>query len=515
MLSEEKRKQLDGIVREMINKNEPDSNVQFVVDDFRKKYDAPIQQEPSKENIPFVPKLLEPIVRGTAKVGEFLGLKPLGTSIAEIISGAPQTFKPKQIVGSALQAGLLATPLGLPKTLLGKTLQFMGVGAGFGVGQALEEDKSVREIAKGAISGGVITGALPVIGKGVATIGKKAVRPIGEVISSILGQFIGKPPEVIKKAFSDPQIVAQAMANQKIPATIRVEAITMLDKLKTESKKAFRTGLEEQQKLHPFGKTGQILVKKEFGNIKDNISNLLRQHRVSIQSSGELNFDKLTSAIVSSSERKNVQLVIDTIFQQKNFLPKDVQAVSARLSKLSKYTEGAIPQSSAVIRQIHSIYKKGLEAAYPALGDIRKKFSIERKVYDELDNLLGVGKLKPINITGAIRRLSNVFKEDNELYLEIIQKLEKETGVDILAELAASEFAKLAPSSFGSRVAQAGLLAGGAFINPLILLAIPLFSPKFVGKITTTAGKTAQIIPKIGEKITPLLPKTIPQIIGD
>lgn len=38
MLPEDRRKQLDGIVQQMISNKEPDSNIRFVVDDFKKKY---------------------------------------------------------------------------------------------------------------------------------------------------------------------------------------------------------------------------------------------------------------------------------------------------------------------------------------------------------------------------------------------------------------------------------------------------------------------------------------------
>jgi hypothetical protein len=40
MLSEQRRQQLDGIVHQMIQSKESDSNIQFVVDDFKHKYDA-------------------------------------------------------------------------------------------------------------------------------------------------------------------------------------------------------------------------------------------------------------------------------------------------------------------------------------------------------------------------------------------------------------------------------------------------------------------------------------------
>ena len=111
----------------------------------------------------------------------------------------------------------------------------------------------------------------------------------------------------------------------------------------------------------------------------------------------------------------------NTILNQKKFTPKDVQAVAARLSKLSKYTEGAIPQSSILVRKMYSTYKKGIEKGLPELGKLRKNYAVEKKMYDELANLMGEGKWKPTSVTSAIKRLSNVFREDNETYLRILQ----------------------------------------------------------------------------------------------
>ncbi len=514
MLTEENRAQLDGIVQKMAQNKEPDSNIRFVVDDFKKRYEI-VEQTKKERDIPFVPKFAEPAVKGLAKAGEFLGMKPLGTAIAEKISGAPQTFTPKQVAGSAIQTAVLGAPIGVAKTLLGKVLQFGAVGAATGFGAGLEKGKGIGESAKEAISAGAVTGALPIVGKGISKVAARVAKPLGEVATSVLGNFIGKPPEVIKKAFENPYKVGEAMAKNKIPETIRKDGLAFLGKLKEDLSTNFKKGLAEQQRLHPFKKTGQILVKKEFGNVLDNMSRVLRDNRVGVSGSGSLNFDKLTSAITSPAERKNIQLAVNTILSQKKFLPKDVQAVSARLSKLSNFTEGVVPQSSAIIRQIHSIYKKGIEKAYPELGKIRGEYAVERKFLDEISNILGEGKWKPTTITSAVKRLSSIFNEDNETYLKVLQKLEDKTGNDILSELAASEFSKLAPKSFGSRIAQAGLLVGGTFVNPLILLALPLFSPKVVGKGTVLAGKLTGKAPEAIGKLAPiktLLPKAAAQI---
>lgn len=74
MLPEQRRSQLDGIVQQMIANNEPDSNIRFVVNDFKEKYSVkndfqkqiqstylPLQTKSFKDNIPTnVTNLLTP-----------------------------------------------------------------------------------------------------------------------------------------------------------------------------------------------------------------------------------------------------------------------------------------------------------------------------------------------------------------------------------------------------------------------------------------------------------------------
>lgn len=457
-------------------------------------------------------KVAEPL----AKAGEFLGMKPLGTYLASKIPGLPaeveQPYSGKQITGSVLQTAATAIPLGKAPTLLAKVAQWVGIGGAIGFGKGLEEDKTIGESAKqGAISG-AISGAFPIAGKGISKGLEKVKKPIGEVVSSVLGNMIGKPPEVIQRAFSNTDEVGRALSNHKIPENIRIESIGLLKELRKEAKTIFGIGLKEQQKLHPFGKTGQILVKKDFGNLQQNIANTMRNFGVSVSKEG-LNFDKLMSPIINSTERNQVKLAYQTVLSQKNFTPKGVQKVAARLSKLSKYGEGLIKESSAIIGKIHSLYTKGIGKTYPELGKLRGQYKIEKKIYSEIENLLSSDKWKPTEITTAIKRLSNVFAEDNEVYLKTLMKLEQKTGRDLLSELAASEFAKYAPASFGSRVAQAGLLAGGLIFRPYILLVLPLFSPRFVGRATIIAGKIATKIPGVIEKGAEIGKRTIPHLI--
>lgn len=77
-LAEEKRRQLDAIVQKMVANKEPDANVQFVVDDFKRKYATPTPPAaaPAKRGIG------TKVVRVAEKVTGALGLRPAVDTIS-------------------------------------------------------------------------------------------------------------------------------------------------------------------------------------------------------------------------------------------------------------------------------------------------------------------------------------------------------------------------------------------------------------------------------------------------
>ena len=91
MLSEERRKQLDGIVQQMVTNKESDSNIQFVVDDFKKKYENETTQtqqtQPQKSFVQKASELVPNLAVGAAKA---LGSTAAGAaSLGEKILRAP------------------------------------------------------------------------------------------------------------------------------------------------------------------------------------------------------------------------------------------------------------------------------------------------------------------------------------------------------------------------------------------------------------------------------------------
>src|SRR3990167_6155970 len=88
MLQENRRKQLDGIVGQMIAAKESDSSIQFVVDDFKKKYGdetVATQEAPKKDFLTKATDIATTIFPGTRAIGEGIGTAAL--NIGKLIKG--------------------------------------------------------------------------------------------------------------------------------------------------------------------------------------------------------------------------------------------------------------------------------------------------------------------------------------------------------------------------------------------------------------------------------------------
>ena len=494
-----------------------------------------------------------PLVKGDenllVKIASALGMKPLGESIGrglfkltsesrdlnklveegkvggreEVLGKAPTA---KQVIGSGLQTAALATPIGAAKTLAGRAAQFAATGAAQGLGSALEQEKTPGESLKQTALTSIISAAFPVVGRGISVAAKKSATPIAEISTNLLSQLTGKEPEVIKRAFSNPQAVAQAMSGKVVPTQIRDEAISVLKTAGNQARGTFDDTLDALQKTFPVKKGAMFLeladgtkksidnitapevIQSKIGNIGSKVASSVRDFRISISGSGRLNFDKMTSAITSPSEKKQIQEAVSLVLDQKDFTPKGMQAVAERLGNLRKFTEGAASKSSAVITKIAREYGKAIKNVYPELSTLRSEYSIYKNMEAALKPLLRPKGTTPDAITSSITKLQTIFKENNIAYLRALQQLEQKSGKDFLSQIAGSQLKSFAAGSYGSRIAEGSLIAGGIFVNPLLLAVIPLFSPRVVGTGAALLGKLSQAGQQIAPKAAELSSKT-------
>lgn len=366
------------------------------------------------------------------------------------------------------------------------------------------------------ITSTVLGGMFP-IGGAVLT---KALPLMGDISASILGNMIGKEPQHIKLAFQNPIEVGKAITAGAIPLEIRQRAVSALKSFDAAVKETFAKGLDVLQGKTPShfapGKynASRQIMKNDLQNSMTGMPQTFRDFKVSVLDKGAtLNFDKMNSSIVKSGERSNVEMAWDTIRNQTDFSPSGVQATASRLYALRRF--GDNNESSALVNSMYSRYLSSIKTVYPELAKLRTEYGIQQDIINGVDEVIKSTKKDipdPTAVTGAVRKLSNLFNEDGEAYLNAIKLLEKKTGVNLLKDLAASEFINYVPASMGSRIAQAGLLTGGFVYNPWMLAVLPLFSPRFVGRLSTTAGRIAPAVQTASQYVAPTVTSGVQQV---
>ena len=216
-LTEDRRAQLDGIVKKMVEAKEPDSNIRFVVEDFKKKHAAEdISVEPAqgaqKKGLfetfvkdPIESIVVKPGVRLGQAIGA-LGVKAFGTE--EMKSRLPGAISRgtnvpsvgggfnveglksgvsgyKQVAGEGIEAATNIASAAIPATkgastparILGAGAAGGALGAAAGASEGLKSNKTPGEILKqAAVSGtvgAVLGGAFRAASEAASAITKK------------------------------------------------------------------------------------------------------------------------------------------------------------------------------------------------------------------------------------------------------------------------------------------------------------------------------------------------------
>jgi hypothetical protein len=225
MLPDDRRKQLDGIVSQMVSNGEKDDAINFVVNDFKSKYSQPEPEESFWEK---TANVLDSVFGG-GKIGEYIGTKIAETTPqAKLLKQQEEqgllakgeyekTFKKpsvKELVGSGIQSASLFIPVGKVSTgitsLAGKAGVRTGasaigkIGSGALAGEALDIATNLQNGKTGAEIftpgvGTLVGGAIPAVGvvKNVMVrFGEKqAPRVINSLIKPLAKDFsYGKNP---------------------------------------------------------------------------------------------------------------------------------------------------------------------------------------------------------------------------------------------------------------------------------------------------------------------------------
>lgn len=334
-----------------------------------------------------------------------------------------------------------------------------GAGAGAAAGETVSQyaekalgertDIDPEKIVEAGVTGALVPPLLKKLGvlgkwalKGTLSFAGKQLEPLINIskagltgIKKVLPGISAETSLTIKQY---PREVEHLAKMKTLPLNPLLERINKAkDVLREKTQKAFSTGLESIKSSNPFGKTGKILISKEMGSETAGLPSTLRRYRIGVSKDGALNFDKLNSAVINTTERNQLQMAYDTVKNQSDFSVQGVQDVAARLTALSKYFEGDRKVSSAAIGAITDAYESAIKKAYPQLSDLRSFYSSRQKLLGVLDQITPDNKsMNELLSPAGITKLKSMTKEEiGTTYKGFFDALRKETGLDLETEL--------------------------------------------------------------------------------
>ena len=205
MLSEQRRQQLDGITKQMVMNKEKDNDIQFVVNDFIKKYgnEQTQTEKPKQDLISKTAGVLGKIFPGK-QIGEAIGTQIAKITVPkeqkEFVAKGPTAM---QIAGDVANVGLNIAGLkgvGTAGNFASRLLKTAGLGAGLAGTKTISEGGGAKEVAKSTALGGAVGAAVPIVGAGLSAIGKQISQLPSRFINSALSR---SKAEILKDISND------------------------------------------------------------------------------------------------------------------------------------------------------------------------------------------------------------------------------------------------------------------------------------------------------------------------
>lgn len=524
MLSEDKRTQLDGIIQQMTDNNEADSDIQFVVSDFKGKYDTPdkpslpgdkISTQPlswgdvaksAVTNTPnsavdFAKNIVQPIIH------------PVDTlnSIRDIAFGGLGKIIPGADVGNQ-QAKFDAFKKALADRYGGvenikRTIATDPVGSVADISTLLTGGGALVAKAPGLV-GKIGTGA-KIAGSAIDPINltAKALTPVvglgGKVVSGTTGFTTGAGKESVKKAYEAglnniPEF-KQTLRDMPLEG-LRVEAQGSLQSIKDAR------SLDYQNKL---GNISQSTTDLNFKPVKDNLAQLELAYNIKRNKDGTFDFSRST---VDRNAVNDIETIINTVdewgSQAGDLTPKGMDILKRKLDDF--YSESK--NSRGFVTSLKNKVKNTIVDQVPEYKTMLKNYEKTSNEITEIEKSLSLGNRTSID-TG-LRKLMSALKDNNEFRGNLIQKLDEANQGQLATKLAAINLSSWTPNSLmgkGIDIAAIGSLFYG--FSPQMAIALGTASPRVVGELAYRLGQGARHLEQV-KQLAPLGARQAVQQIG-
>src|SRR3990167_2391155 len=273
MLAEERRKELDTIVQDMINHKEGDFNIRFVVDDFKKKYENETAPQELTEG-GLTDKILDnPLTRGIqkffpgAKVGEVIGTQAAKLGLTGLTEEERKAVSPgptaTQVAGDVANIGLTLAGVrgvGTVGSFGARLLKTMGLGAGLAGTKAVSEGAETKDVLKSTAVGGAVGAAIPVVGAGLRAVGRQVAQLPARFVNSALSRSKSQVLNDIAKDKVDDfaKYVVENKAVVKTANTHLNESIDAVEKMGKQVESALSSAVRKSGAKVTIGRDGLL-----------------------------------------------------------------------------------------------------------------------------------------------------------------------------------------------------------------------------------------------------------------
>ena len=447
------------------------------------------------------------MIFGGGKVGEAIGTQiakgTFGEPIRKLVTGVedaetaqfvdegPTT---KEIIGSALQAGALFTPVGriagavargakalglgsLASRLTGGVVASGGTGGVFDVSQALQGQE-------GFPAGLFVGSSLPLVGP----LARATTKATGRAVQEISGTLTGTSQETIESAFNaartgnqkELQSFTATLRNQLTPEQLRNNFRSSIDKVDRNRQLLFKTTLEE---------FGDMPV--DTSKIRSAVNMFLNDFDISIKGNIlDFSESKLRTAPAAQKKVQDMYNEITRFGSQATLKEVDTTRQALGILELAGEDPSANAANALIIAAKDKVRSAGQEI--PEYKLLLEQFSDTSQFLQELKRDLASGDRATIDQT--YRRIITSLKTNNEQRMALVQELDRLTDGSLVAQIAGQQLSELLPRGLFKQLGAAAL-GGAAFVSGLseaIIPALLFASPRVSGEFTRALGLTVR-----------------------
>ena len=347
---------------------------------------------------------------------------------------------------------------------------------GFGAG------KIAPSVAAGATVGGVTSGLINPEEAGTGVLVGGGLPLVGKGVPSVVGAVT---PNVVKEAFAAGKKNATAFIDnlrKNVPTDDVLETLKNgISQMRDDASAAYvnaRTGWAANTTPLNYAKVDAAINKIDSSTTHAGKS------------------------MIGADEQKIVSEAKDVIQKWKADHPVptaiDLDALKRRLDSI--YPDNfKQKQAKRALENLRDSARQSIVDSIPEYATAMKPYETQTKLIGEISDALGGGD--KIKKEAALNKIMQALKEtpSGDYKQALLGKLESQTGQQLRPAIAGQLMSDVLPQSLSGRGAL-GLGGAASLVNPAVLAALPLTSPRLVGEAAYGAGRAASVLPSISQR---------------